>query len=87
MVQEVAEPLNDIVTEAQSLMEEYIGDDTMRKRLTTIVDRVQEVRGTVREVAAGPRAVRGSGQVQAVTEDPILGGCSVLIADDEAPAR
>ena len=30
VVQEMAQPLNDIVTEAQSLMEEYIGDDTMR---------------------------------------------------------
>lgn len=87
VVQEVAEPLNDIITEAQSLMEEYIGDDTMRQRLSAIIDHVQSVRGTVREVAEGPRTVRGSRNVQAVQEDPILGGSTVLIADDEANIR
>lgn len=87
VVQDVAEPLNDIITAAQSLMEEYIGDDLMRKRLAAIIENVQAVRGTVREVAAGPRAVRGSGRVEVAEEDAILAGRTVLIADDEANIR
>ena len=61
VVQEMAQPLNDIVTEAQMLIEEYIGDDTMRNRLNKIVDHVGMLRHTLKDVAAGPNTVLGMG--------------------------
>jgi len=87
VVQEVAAPLNDIFTDAQTLMEEYIGDDTMRQRLNKIVDNAQTIRSTVREVAAGPRAVLGSGRVRVKAGDRLLDAKRILIADDELNIR
>ena len=87
VVQEMAQPLNDIVTETQSLMVEYIGDDTMRARLNQITSHVETIRHTLRDVAAGPRAVIGSEEVQADQDDPLLKGKRVLIADDELNIR
>jgi len=87
VVQEMAQPLNDIVTEAQSLIEEYIGDDTMRRRLNQITNHVETIRHTLRDVAAGPNAVIGSGGVRAGQVDPLLNGKRVLIADDELNIR
>ncbi|MEX0774605.1 MAG: response regulator [Phycisphaeraceae bacterium] len=87
VVQEMAQPLNDIITEAQTLMEEYIGDDTMRGRLNKIVEHIESIRGTLRDVAAGPKTILGSGQVKEKQVDPLLAGKRVLIADDEANIR
>jgi len=86
VLQEMAQPLNDIVTEAQSLMEEYIGDDAMRERLNHIVNNVETVRASIRDVAAGPQHVIGSAEHQTPV-DPVLNGKRVLIADDETNIR
>jgi CheY-like chemotaxis protein len=87
VVQEMAQPLNDIVTEAQTLIEEYIGDDAMRGRLNRIVDNVKSIRHTLRDVAAGTKAILGTDAVQGDTCDPLLSGKRVLIADDEPNIR
>ena len=87
VVQEMAQPLNDIVTEAQMLIEEYIGDDTMRNRLNKIVDHVGTIRHTLKDVAAGPNAVLGTGRVDADCQDTPLKGKRILIADDEENIR
>jgi DNA-binding response OmpR family regulator len=88
VVQEMAQPLNDIVTEATTLMEEYIGDDTMRQRLHKIVANVEGIRGTLRDVAAGPKAVLGSKPSEPPKEkDPMIDGRRILIADDELNIR
>ncbi len=87
VVQEMAQPLNDIVTEAQTLMEEYIGDDTMRQRLNSIVDHVALIRKAISDVAAGPKSILGAGNVQPHQGDSLLQGKRVLIADDEPNIR
>ncbi len=87
VVQEMAQPLNDIITEARTLMEEYIGDDTMRGRLNKIVEQVDQIRNTLRDVAAGPKTILGSEQVKERQNDPLLEGKRVLIADDELNIR
>jgi CheY-like chemotaxis protein/GAF domain-containing protein len=87
VVQELAQPLNDIVTEAQTLMEEYIGDDTMRAKLNKITEDVELIRRTIRDVAAGPRAILGTEDVVAEPKDPLLCGKRVLVADDELNIR
>ena len=87
VVQEMSQPLNDIVTEAQTLIEEYIGEDTMRARLGQIVDNVEQIRHTLSDVAAGPKTVLGSRDVQAPEGESPLSGRQVLIADDELNIR
>ena len=87
VVQEMAQPLNDIVTEAQTLVEEYIGDDAMRTRLNSIVDHVEAIRETIRNVAAGPKTVLGSNKIGDDQADPQLKGKRILIADDEPNIR
>jgi CheY-like chemotaxis protein len=88
VVQEMAQPLNDIVTEAQTLMEEYIGDDTMRSRLNKIADYVEMIRTAIRDVAAGPKSVLGKDDENPRREqDPVLVHKRILIADDEANIR
>ncbi|MCC6683126.1 MAG: response regulator [Phycisphaeraceae bacterium] len=88
VLQEMAQPLNDIITEAQSLKEEYIGDDTMRSRLDRVCDHVEQIRRALRDVAAGPRTVLGS-QDSADTEpkQKRLIGKRIVIADDEPNIR
>ncbi len=87
VVQEIAQPLNDIITEAQSLKEEYIGDDTMRGRLNRIVDYVDSIRGSIRDVASGPKTVLGRDTSETAHGDEPLRGFKVLIADDEQNIR
>jgi two-component system, sensor histidine kinase SagS len=87
VVQEMAQPMADIVTEARTLMEEYIGDDTMRGRLNRIVDHVEAIRESVRHVAAGPNVVLGTKEHVHGSIDPHLKGKRVLIADDEPNIR
>jgi two-component system, sensor histidine kinase SagS len=87
VVQEMAQPMADIVTEARTLMEEYIGDDTMRGRLNRIVDHVETIRESVKHVAAGPNVVLGAKEHEPGEADPLLKGKRVLIADDEPNIR
>lgn len=87
IVQEMSQPLNDIVTEAQTLIEEYIGDDNMRARLHEIVNHVEAIRDRVRDAASGPRTVLGASQVKDSGGDTQLHSKRVLIADDEINIR
>lgn len=87
VVQEMAQPLNDVVTEAQTLMEEYIGDDTMRDRLRRIIGNVEAIRDAIHDVAAGPKTVLGSSSLAEQPTDPLLGSKKILVADDEANIR
>ncbi len=82
---EVAGPLNDIETETTLLMEDYIGNEEMRKRLKSILDDVNKIRKSVKE-AAGPRTLLGAGATQTKV-DPQLAGKRVLVADDEPAIR
>lgn len=89
VVQEMAEPLNDIEVETQSLKENYLGDETMRQRLDRISEQVDAIRSAIQDVQAGPKAVLGADQTEddKSQEDPLLSGKRVLIADDEPNIR
>ena len=87
VVQEMATPLNDIVTEAKMLIDEYIGDDNMRTRLKKIIKDVESVRLAVRDVAQGTRTILGANDIKSDMHDPILSGKRILIADDEVNIR
>jgi CheY-like chemotaxis protein len=83
---EVAGPLNDIVSDATALMDDYIGHDDLRTRLQTIIDNVTSIRTSLKHVAEGPNTVLGAADVKE-SEDPILAGARVLVADDEPNIR
>jgi CheY-like chemotaxis protein len=82
---EISGPLNDIVSETTLLMDDYIGDEDMRKRLALILDNVTKIRTAIREVAEGPKTLLGAETPKAV--DPILQGKRILVADDEPNIR
>jgi len=87
VVHEIDAPLSSIVSETQTLVEEYIGDDAMRERLNKILAGVTEIRGAIANVKAGPAAVIGCEQIEERQNDPLLEGKRVLIADDEPNIR
>lgn len=82
---ELAAPLNDIVTEASTLIEDYIGHDDLRKRLHTILDDVDRVKRSLRSVTEAP-GVRGL-VPESPDRDPVLDGKRILVADDEDVIR
>jgi len=87
VVHEINAPLDSIVTEAQTLMEEYIGDDAMRQRLNKVVSSVESIRDSIKNVKAGPAAVIGCDKIESTEVDPLLQGKRILIADDEPNIR
>ncbi len=87
VVHELDAPLNKIVSETQTLVEEYIGDDAMRGRLNEILNGVSEIRSSIANVKAGPAAVIGCEKIEERQDDPLLKGKRVLIADDEPNIR
>jgi two-component system, sensor histidine kinase SagS len=85
---EIAGPLNDIVSEATVLMDEYIGDELMRKRLQGIVENVSRIRRAIKEVAEGPKTITGvDAAAPEKARDPVLAGKRILVADDEPNIR
>ncbi len=86
MGREIAAPLNDIVAEAQSLVEQYVGDDEMRQRLEHIIANADTIRLTVREAGSAPKTLLGADEV-ATGRDLLLADKRVLVADDEPKIR
>jgi len=87
VVAEIEQPLCDITAQTKSLLDEYIGDDSMREGLKRITRSVEMIRKTLHEVAAGPKAILGTDDLEVTEGDPQLCGKRVLIADDEPNIR
>jgi two-component system, sensor histidine kinase SagS len=84
---EVAGPLNDIASDANALMDEYIGQDDLRNRLQQILDNVGVIRKSLRQAVEGPNTnILGAGEVKGA-DDPVIGNCHILVADDEPNIR
>ncbi len=83
---EAAGPLNDIASDASALMDDYIGHDDLRTRLQQILDNVGIIRKSLRQAAEGPNTVLGAADVKGEA-DPVIGGMSILVADDEPNIR
>lgn len=86
VTEEISGPLNDIMVEASTLMEDYIGHDDLRHRLTAICDNVDKIKQTVKDLAQPCSGLLGR---HSTTEqrDPLLDGKRVLVADDEEIIR
>jgi CheY-like chemotaxis protein len=84
---EVAGPLNDIASDASSIMDDYIGNDDLRKKLQQIMENVGRIRGCLKQAIEGPNhSVLGAGDVKG-EEDPILTDARILVADDDSNIR
>lgn len=83
---EAAGPLNDIVSDAKALMDDFIGNDDLRNKLQQILDNAEAVRRCMRQAAEGPNVILGADDVTGGA-DPIIANANVLIADDEPNMR
>lgn len=83
---EAAGPLNDILSDARGLMDEYIGNEDLRSRLQQIIDNALNIRACLNQAAQGPRALLGVAEVND-GPDPIIAGAEILVADDEPNIR
>lgn len=85
VIHEISGPLNDIITEATNLKDEYIGNDELRHRLNAIIDSVADIKLKVKDVASPRTGILGRREDQA--RDPVLAGKRILVADDEEIIR
>jgi two-component system, sensor histidine kinase SagS len=84
---EVAGPLNDIASDANALMDEFIGHDDLRQKLQQIIDNVKGIQKAMHQVAQGPNStVLGLAEDKG-EPDPIIAGAKILVADDEPNIR
>jgi CheY-like chemotaxis protein len=84
---ELSGPVNDIITEATGVMEEYIGHDELRKRIETIIDRACEMRTFIHGLADAPATGVLVTAADVKHKDPDFAGKRVLVADDEELMR
>ena len=80
---EITAPLNDILTEAESLVEDYIGHDDLRHRLGSVSANAVRIRESIKELTSTKAGVIGVRSQRSKRRDPIFEGKRVLIADDE----
>lgn len=86
VIDEISGPLNDIITEATTLKDEYIGDDPIRHALNNIIDNVAKVKAKVKGVCKPATGILGA-HCDDVQADPLLSRKRVLVADDEEIIR
>ncbi len=83
VLQEITGPVNDIVTDVETLLEDYIGHDDLRVRLRTISENAARIRQDIKDITAARPAVWGVRSPKGGKQDEFLAGRRVLLADDE----
>jgi two-component system, sensor histidine kinase SagS len=79
---QISAPLNDILVDAATLMEQYIAQDDLLDKLKDICENVNKVKEAVQQ--AGKQSVKPLGEIpRQSAADPLLGDKRVLVADDE----
>lgn len=84
---EITGPLNDILTETENLVEDYIGHDDIRNRLRLVSENAVTIRDAIKDLTSSNRSVLGIRSNNAGTRDPLLSGKRILLADDEEMIR
>ena len=84
---EITAPVNDILTDVENLIEDYIGHDDLRHRLNKITGNAVAIREAIKQVTTQQRGLTGHHPTGVRRSDPILTGKRLLIADDEAMIR
>ncbi len=80
---QITSPLNDIFTDIENLVEDYIGHDDLRHRLRAISDNTVQIRETIKELTSAKPGVIGVRSAGTRPRDPDLCGKRVLVVDDE----
>ncbi|MBU0716747.1 MAG: response regulator [Planctomycetes bacterium] len=80
---EITAPLNDILTDVESLVEDYIGHDDLRHRLRGISENAVKIRETIKEITSARPGLVGARSATPSRRDPDLAGKHILVADDE----
>jgi len=84
---EITGPLNDILTDTEGLVEDYIGHDDLRKRLREISENAVRIRDSIKELTTTRPGVVGVRRAGAKHQDDLLTGKRILLADDEEVIR
>jgi CheY-like chemotaxis protein len=84
---EITGPLNDILTDTESLVEDYIGHDDLRRRLREVSENAVRIRDSIKELTTTQPGVVGVRRAGAKHQDDILTGKHILLADDEEVIR
>ncbi len=80
---ELRGPLNDIITQASEVLEDYIGHDDLRSRLEQLIDSASQARRFVQDMEKGASKGLIRGCSSSIQPDPVLVGKKILVADDE----
>ncbi len=84
---EITGPLNDILTDVENLVEDYIGHDDLRHRLRTLSENAVKIRESIKEVTSTTAGLVGVRASRPRRKDGVLGGKRVLVVDDEDVIR
>jgi CheY-like chemotaxis protein len=85
---EITAPVNEILTEVEKLIEDYIGHDDLRHRLNKISSNAVDIRDSIKQVTTPGRGLVGRCTPAATRlGDPVLKGKRMLIVDDEDVIR
>jgi CheY-like chemotaxis protein len=76
-------PLNDIISNASQVMEDYIGLDELRKQMSNLIDQATTARRVVQQWVQAPKTGVLPSAAARGDLDPILAGKRILVADDE----
>ncbi len=86
--EEISGPLNDMLTDVATLIDDYIGHDELRVRLNEISDNGARVRDALKSMTErGPGVIDRRRSRKSVRHDPVLEGRSILVVDDEEIIR
>jgi CheY-like chemotaxis protein len=83
---EIAAPLNDILSDAGTLMEDYVGQDDLRARLRTIIDNAVTIRESIKQVGRPASGFLGKRTTEQKI-DPALKGKRIFVIDDDQTIR
>ena len=84
---EITGPVNDILTDVGSLVEDCIGHDDLRKRLQAISENAVRIRESIKALASPKPGVVGCTYQTQQRHDKDLSGRRILLADDEEVIR
>jgi CheY-like chemotaxis protein len=85
---EITAPLNDILSEVERLVEDYIGIDDLRHRLRAVSENAVQIRKAIQSVmSAKPGLIGARNASSQAKADPLLANKRVLVAEDEEIIR
>lgn len=84
---EITGPVNDILTDVENLVEDYIGHDDLRHRLRAISENAVRIRETIKELTSPKSGITGVQTKRPARRDPVLDGKRILVVDDEQILR